>query len=84
MSDPQACQLPPVDIGEEGKTSDDTSVTSHGPTLALGIQVKKFFQGIGWFYVKSMIIFLMTGTHKCIPSYLLMAKNKCDRRMMPQ
>ena len=47
-SDPQACPLPPpVDIGKEEKTSDETSVTSHGSTLALGSQVKKIFQGIG-------------------------------------
>ena len=47
-SDPQACPLPPpVDIGKEEKTSDETSVTSHGSTSALGSQVKKIFQGIG-------------------------------------
>ena len=49
-SDTQAHPLPPpVDIGEEGKTSDETSFTSHGSTLALGSQMKKFFQGLGWF-----------------------------------
>ena len=44
---PQACQLPPVDTCREEKTSDDTIVTSHGSTLDLGIQVKKFLQGLG-------------------------------------
>ena len=48
-SDLQACPLPPVDIGEEGKTRNDTSVTSHGFILALESEVKKFFQEIGWF-----------------------------------
>ena len=49
-SDTRACPLPPVDIGKEEKTSNDTSVTSHGSKLALGSQVKKFFQGLGWFF----------------------------------
>ena len=48
-SDAQACQLPLVDIGEEEKISDDMSVTSQNSTLDLGSQVKKLFQGLGWF-----------------------------------
>ena len=45
----QACTLPPVDVGEDKKTSNDRSVTSHGSKLALGSQVKKYLQGLGWF-----------------------------------
>ena len=48
-SDLQACPLPRVDIGEEENTIDEKSVTSHGSTLYLGSQVKKFFQGLGCF-----------------------------------
>ena len=60
-SDPQAYQLPPVDICEEEKNSDDTSVTSHVSTLTLGSQVKKLFQGLGWFSGKVVDNFLDDG-----------------------
>ena len=60
-SDLQACPLPPVDIGEERKTRNYTSVTSHGFILALGSQVKNFFQGLGWFSGEVIDNFLDDG-----------------------
>ena len=60
-SDPQACPLPPAHISEEENTSIDTSVTSHSSTLALGSQVKKFFQGLGWFFDEVVNTFIDDG-----------------------
>ena len=55
------CPLPPVDIGEEEQTSDDTSATSHGSTLDLGSQLKKFFQGLECFSGEVFDAFLDDG-----------------------
>ena len=46
---PYLTPLPPVYSAEEGKTSDDTSVTYCGSTLDLGSQARNLFEGLGWF-----------------------------------
>ena len=46
---PDLTTLHPVDSSEEGKTSDDVSVTYCGTMLDLDSQARKLFEGLGWF-----------------------------------
>ena len=57
-NDPELTPLTPVKIPEEVKTSNDMSVKYRDPTLPLGSQVRKFFEGIGWFYGEFVDYFL--------------------------
>ena len=60
------------------------SVSYCGSMLELGSQVRKFFEGLGWFSVEVFGGFLMGRTTKCILSDLLVAKNKMGRLVMSQ
>ena len=48
-SNPELTPLPKLYNDEEVKIRNDMSVTYCGSTLVLVIQVRKFFEGLGWF-----------------------------------
>ena len=81
-NDPELTTLPSADSSKEVKTSDDRSVTYCGSILALISQVRKLFEGLGWFSGEAVKYLLDGETTKCILSYLMMTKNKFVRLMM--